>query len=339
MTRDFRPIENAISLQTMILTVTPNPTIDRVLFVRDFAMQDLVRAEGETVSPSGKGIDVSAILHIFGVETLALSLSAGLSGDMLAALLDEMGVPYEFVPANGYTRVAALITDRTQGRQSTIVAHTLTAEPAHLERLLSLAEERLPACWGLVCAGSLPPGMPADAYPRLLAMARAQRVVTLLDSSGESLRRSVIAGPDILKINLSELAALSPDAAALWKREATLPELVENGSRLADALSPRIGEWAAQALIITLGKQGALAVTPAGRWYVPALDAPVVSPAGAGDAMSAGLMMARFQGKSWQQAMALGTAMAAAVVSNPGTCECHPHQVEAFLPHVQPVAV
>ena len=323
----------------MILTVTPNPTIDRVLFVRDFAMQDLVRAEGETVAPSGKGIDVSALLHAFGVRTLALSLSAGLSGDMLAALLDEMGVPYEFVPANGYTRVAALITDRATGRQSTIVAHTLTAEPAHLERLLALAEARLPACWGMVCAGSLPPGMPVDAYPQLLAMARKRRVVTLLDSSGESLRRSVIAGPDILKINLVELAALSPEAAALWKREAALPEVVECGSRLADVLAPRIGEWAAQALIITLGKQGALAITPEGRWYVPALSAPLVSPAGAGDAMSAGLMMARYQGKSWREALALGTAMAAAVVSNPGTCEAYPHQVEAFLPQVQTVEV
>lgn len=323
----------------MILTVTPNPTIDRVLFVRDFAMQDLVRAEGETVAPSGKGIDVSALLHAFGVRTLALSLSAGLSGDMLAALLDEMGVPYEFVPANGYTRVAALITDRATGRQSTIVAHTLTAEPAHLERLLALAEARLPACWGMVCAGSLPPGMPVDAYPQLLAMARKRRVVTLLDSSGESLRRSVSAGPDILKINLVELAALSPEAAALWKREAALPEVVECGSRLADALAPRIGEWAAQALIITLGKQGALAITPEGRWYVPALSAPLVSPAGAGDAVSAGLMMARYQGKSWREALALGTAMAAAVVSNPGTCEAYPHQVEAFLPQVQTVEV
>jgi tagatose 6-phosphate kinase len=323
----------------MILTVTPNPTIDRVLFVRDFAMQDMVRAEGETVAPSGKGIDVSALLHAFGVETLALGLSAGLSGDMLAALMDEIGAPYEFIPANGYTRVAALITDKAQGRQSTIVAHTLTAEPAHLDRLLALAEAKLPSCWGLVCAGSLPPGLPADAYPRLLALGKAHGAVTLLDSSGESLRNSVAALPDILKINLSELAALAPDAAALWRHRAEQAEVVDDAGRLADALAPCIGVWAAQALIITLGKQGALAITPEGRWYVPALDAPVVSPAGAGDAVSAGLMMARFQGKDWREALALGTAMAAAVVGNPGTCECYPHQVEAFMPLVQSVEV
>ena len=103
----------------MILTVTPNPTIDRVLFVRDFQMQDLVRAEGEFVSPSGKGIDVSIVLHGFGTGTLAIGLSSGLSGEMLAALLDERQLPYLMIPAHGYTRVAVLITDMTAARQST----------------------------------------------------------------------------------------------------------------------------------------------------------------------------------------------------------------------------
>ncbi len=319
----------------MILTVTPNPTIDRVLFVRDFAMQDLVRAESETVAPSGKGIDVSAILHAFDVDTLALGLSAGHTGEQLALLLDDLGVPYAFVQAEGYTRVAALITDKVQGRQSTVIAHTLRATPAHLESLLELAAENLPRCWGMVCAGSLPPGMPLDAYPRLLDLARMHGVVTLLDSSGESLRRSVAARPDILKINLSELAALAPDVAAVWDTTADRSTILAHAVRLADAMAVYQGEWAAQALIVTLGKQGAVAVTETGGWFAPALEAPVVSPAGAGDAMSAGLMLARYWKDSWPHALMLGTAMAAVVVGNAGTCECRPHQVNTILSQVK----
>jgi fructose-1-phosphate kinase PfkB-like protein len=116
----------------MILTVTANPTIDRVLFVRDFAMQDVVRAEREVVSPSGKGIDVSMILHELGAATLAITLNAGLSGDMLAELLAQRGIPCHFIPAEGETRVASLITDLANGRQSTILAPTLTAGPQPL---------------------------------------------------------------------------------------------------------------------------------------------------------------------------------------------------------------
>src|SRR5690606_39025044 len=120
----------------MILTVTANPTIDRVLFVRDFAMQDVVRAERAVVSPSGKGIDVSLILHELGAKTLAISLNAGLNGTLLAALLAARGVPCHFIAAHGETRTAALITDLAQGRQSTILAPTVTAGPRQLQMLL-----------------------------------------------------------------------------------------------------------------------------------------------------------------------------------------------------------
>ena len=323
----------------MILTITPNPTIDRVLFVRDFAMQDVVRAESETVSPSGKGIDVSAVLHGFGIDTLALGLNAGLSGEMLAALLNELGVPFQFVQVDGYTRVAALITDMARGRQSTLIAHTLSATPAHLEELLALTAARVPHCWGMACAGSLPPGMPADAYARLLALAKQHNLTTLLDSSGESLRRGAAALPDIVKVNRTELAALAPDAMAGWQENVDSASIGDRAGKLADALADRMHAWTEQTLIVTLGKLGAVAVTPEGRWYVPALSAPWVSPAGAGDGMSAGILLALYRNGSWRDALALGTAMAAAVVMNPGTCECHPHQVEELLPLVEIIDV
>lgn len=319
----------------MILTITPNPTIDRVLFVRNFAMQDVVRAEREAVAPSGKAIDVSAVLHAFGIDTLALGLNAGHSGEMLVALLDDLGVPYEFVQADGYTRVAALITDMETGRQSTIIAHTLTAEPSHLDELLERTRRRISHSWGMVCAGSLPPGMPSDAYVRLLHMAKQESLTTLLDSSGESLLQGVTAQPDILKVNRSELAALAPDAVEALQANGDRISVRNGATILADALTGRMDEWAEQALVVTLGKMGAVAITPEGRWYLPALSVPVVSPAGAGDGMTSGIMLALYRNGSWRDAMALGTAMAAAVVMNPGTCECYPHQVEELLPMVE----
>ena len=46
----------------MILTLTPNPTIDRVLFVRGFRTGAVVRAEREVVTPSGKGVGASLVI-------------------------------------------------------------------------------------------------------------------------------------------------------------------------------------------------------------------------------------------------------------------------------------
>lgn len=313
----------------MILTVTANPTIDRVLFVRDFAMQDVVRAEREVVSPSGKGIDVSIILHVLGVPTLALALNAGHSGQMLAALLADQGVPCEFIPANGQTRIAALITDQANGRQSTILASTLHAGPEHLEQLLARLAQHAPQSWGLVCAGSLPPGLPERAFAGLLAAGRDYGLVTLLDSSGVGLRSGIAGLPAILKVNGRELGELAAQAGA------HLPVWDSDLRPLAAFMRDRLGHWAGDALIVTLGKAGALAVTAGGSYHAPAPQVAVVSPAGAGDAVAAGVMVGRRRGDPWGEALRLGVAAAAAVVQNEGTAVCTADQVAAMLPLVE----
>lgn len=315
----------------MILTVTANPTIDRVLFVRDFAMQDLVRAEREVVSPSGKGIDVSIILHELGAATLAISLNAGLSGAMLASLLAEQGVPCHFIPAHGETRIAALITDVAHARQSTIIAPTLTADPQHLEMLTEQVIAHADASWGLVCAGSLPPGLPPDSWARLLQVGDAHGLVTLLDSSGTGLQQGISGLPHILKINgreVAELAEAKGDRLPTWAAPDHLYDL-------AAWLRERLGQWAQAALIVTLGEQGALAVTAEETLYAPAPNVPTVSAAGAGDAVAAGIMLARCQGQPWDEALCLGVAAAAAVVMNEGTAVCTAQQVYDLLPQVQ----
>ena len=312
----------------MILTVTANPTIDRVLFVRDFAMQDVVRAEREVVSPSGKGIDVSLILHELGAKTLAISLNAGLNGAMLAALLGARGLPCHFIEAEGETRTAALITDVAQGRQSTILAPTLTAGPHQLHMLLEQVALHAPNSWGLVCAGSLPPGLPTDSWATLLQSGHEQGLVTLLDSSGKGLQHGMAGLPDILKINgreLGEVATSRGDTLPPWAAPDQLGDL-------AAWLHKRIGIWARQALIITLGAYGALAVTADETIHVPAVAVPIVSAAGGGDAVAAGVMFARRQGQSWSDALRLGMAAAAAVVQNEGTAVCTAREIYELLP-------
>ncbi|MFC8987829.1 1-phosphofructokinase, partial [Streptomyces sp. NPDC057115] len=43
----------------MILTVTPNPSLDRTYEVPSLARGEVVRATGERVDPGGKGVNVS----------------------------------------------------------------------------------------------------------------------------------------------------------------------------------------------------------------------------------------------------------------------------------------
>jgi 1-phosphofructokinase family hexose kinase len=312
----------------MILTVTPDPTIDRAIFVRGFRLGTTVRGEREVVTPSGKGVGASLVIHELGGETVAAGLNAGHTGRLLTDLLDERRVPHDFVPAHGETRTAVVLVDLAVERQSTITAPTLIATSEHLSQLLALLDGYAGRAWGVICAGRLAPGLPPDSYARLVRRARRRGLVTLLDSSDEPLRLGLVGLPHILKVNRQELRALDSEMTG---REGTSDDIAE----LAGRLVSRLGEWASDGLIVTLGARGALAVTSEGCYHAQPPQVAVVNTAGAGDALSGGIMLARSQGVDWSSALALGTAAAASVVMNEGTAICHRAQVQELLSQVQ----
>jgi 1-phosphofructokinase family hexose kinase len=316
----------------MILTLTPNPTVDRVVFCRHFRLGGIVRAERELVIPSGKGVDASLVLHELGAKTRVLGLQAGLNGRLHADLLDRWGIAHDMAPACGETRMAIVLVDLAANQQSTISAPTLTADEGRLARLLESIERHAGGAWGLICAGSLPPGLPQDSYACLVRRARECGLVTLLDTSGDALCQGVRGLPDILKINLRELFGL------IGSNE----DDVEVGARLSRPLGDwacflqgYLGRWASQTIVVTLGEEGALAIIEGASYVVRPPGVPVVNTAGAGDALDAGLMLALSQGQDWPDALALGTAAAASVVMNEGTAICRREQVQALLADVR----
>lgn len=313
----------------MILTLTPNPTIDRTVFVRGFQWGQAVRAEREVVTPSGKGVDASLVVHELGGETVALGLNAGLAGGLLASMLDERGVSHDLTPADGETRTATVLVDLARGDQSTISAPTLHATGSHLDQLQHAVDRHAGQSWGLILGGSLPRGLPRDAYARLVLHARRHGLVTLLDTSGEALRCGIEAQPHVLKVNRHELAPLRPELADLGSGEA--PQVANLALHLADVLGHRV----ADALVVTLGARGSVVVTQEGAYHALPPRVPVSNTAGAGDALGAGLMLALSRGEGWPAALALGTAAAASVVMNEGTGICQRDQVEALRPRVR----
>ena len=116
----------------MILTLTPNPTIDRVVFLRDFRLGAVLRAEREVVTPSGKGVDASLVIIELGMDTMAIGMSTGHNGSLLSRLLDERGIKCEFVAAQGETRTGLVLVDMSANQQSTISVPTLRATQEHV---------------------------------------------------------------------------------------------------------------------------------------------------------------------------------------------------------------
>lgn len=306
---------------SVILTLTPNTGLDRVIFLPRFQWGETIRARSTAWAMGGKGTDVSMVLGALGYPNLALGFAAGGTGERMARMLEEQGVRCDFVWAEGETRTNYVLIDTERGQQSTITTAGLLVRPSHVEALRAKLREHLPHASCLVLGGSLPQGVELELYRELIAEAKATGVPTLFDASGPGLRAGVQALPTLLKLNRIELEQL---------RGHPLPTEEE----VRDAAQ----EWVARGIefvVATLGAEGAWALTPTETYFIPSLPVKPLNTAGAGDGLMAGLAVGLAERWNLAEALCLGTAAAAAVCLTPGTAECHKEDVERLLSQVR----
>ena len=289
-----------------IVTLTPNSTVDRVVFVDHFTFGETVRATGAAWGMGGKAAVTSFVLGQLGTPSLATGFVAGDTGRRMEAMLQEQGVQTDFLPVKGETRTTYVIAREADGSQCTITHNTLETTAADGEALAQHVRALLAAAPAvLFVGGSLPSGLAVDWYVPLLREARARGIFTGLDTSGRYLEANIVAPPDLIKPNAAEASAL-------------LGRSVES---VTDAIAG-VRELQARGIavpIITLGEKGAVAGTPEGIYFVPPLHVRVVNTAGAGDGFNAGLLQARLRGESWAEALRWAAAVATAVLLTPGT--------------------
>lgn len=305
----------------MILTFTPNPGLDYLIFIDEFRPGIRIQAEGARYSLGGKGVDTSVALRTFEVDTLALSFVAGTAGQRYLELLDSYGIRHDMVWQEGETRVMHVVVERRHRRHTHLITSTLPINEASAADLLGRYQTHLSEANWVIAAGTLAPGWPATLYQNLIELAQAAQVPILVDSSGLPLRHAIQARPTVLKLNDTEftdtfqtqvtsIADLYAQARALRERE-QLP-----------------------ALVITCGKEGILALTSEGDYLATAPEQVAINAAGAGDTASGILAWRLGLGESWPEALRWAAAASAASVLTDGTADSRREDVERLWPQV-----
>ena len=304
----------------MIVTLTPNTVLDKVIFVDDFSFGETARAQDVVYGMGGKGAVVSWVLGQLGFPSIATGFAAGETGRRIEAMLQAVGVQTCFVWVQGETRTNYVLARTADGSQGTVAVEGLSVTPRDVQTLHSRVIDLLPQAHYLFCGGSMPEGMPVDAYAPLIVAARKRGVQTMMDTSGQFLAPNAAALPDVIKPNAAEASALLG-----WSVE-TVEQAVEAVREL----------WARgiPTPIVTLGERGAVAGVGESIFFIPPLGVRVRNTAGAGDGFGAGLLQARLQGKDWPESLRWATAVAAAVLLTPGTGECRLEDVQRLYPQV-----
>lgn len=305
----------------MILTLTPNAALDRILFIDEFKPGTVMRPERILDRVGGKGLDSSVALRAFGVDTLALSFVAGDAGRRLAGLLNGYGIRHDLIWLAGETRIAHVVVETRRRRHSHIIAGALPVPPEAAVAFLERFRVHVSRAGWVIAAGTLPPGVPRAYYRRMVEIARQAGVPILIDSSGPPVQAVLAAPPTVLKMNWQEFNQTFNVSTGSLEHLVTAARAVAAREHL-------------QALVITCGRRGILAFTPDGDFQAAGPPQEEVNAAGAGDAASGVLAWKLSLGATWPEALRWAAATSAAVVLTEGTADCNRADVDRLLPHI-----
>ena len=296
-----------------IITLTLNPTIDGSSSAKVIRPLRKIRTTDERYHPGGGGINVARVVRELGGNALALYLAGGAPGNLLEDLLVRAKIDARRIPIKGYTRIAHTVFERSSRLEYRFVPEGPRISAREWNNCLAALESH--DVDYIVISGSLPRGLPADAYHRVIEIAALKHARVILDTSGAALRSTLNKGVFLVKPSLGELEELfgqpfhNPEAA-----EAAARKLIAAGH--------------AEIVAVTLGRDGAILVSKNGTWRISPPPIEARSAVGAGDSFVAAMTIAIVQGRPLDAALAYAVAAGTAAVLSPGAGLARSEDVE-----------
>ena len=289
----------------MIITVSMNPAIDKTVEIEFLQPGGLNRIQKVEYDAGGKGINVSKTIHELGGESIATGFLGGNAGKTIENVLNEKKIPNDFIWVEGETRTNTKVFEKNGAvTELNEPGPVITEEQMEelLEKLKGYANEKAL----FILAGSIPSGVDKHIYAQIIRTVHEKGAKVLLDADGELFRNSLAAEPDIIKPNRVELE----EYAGIDYR-ASDEELL--------GLARELRSGGIETVAVSMGKSGAMLVTPDSEVRCPALSVKAHSTVGAGDAMVAALAYSWDNRLDGEETIRLCMATSAGAVTTVGT--------------------
>ena len=260
----------------MILTVTMNPAIDTRYQLDKLIIDDVNRVTPQKTA-GGKGLNVSRVLLQLKDDVVATGLLGGHMGAYMKELMDEDGVPNDFVPTKGETRICLNILH--EGNQTELLESGPEIASEELEAFTAKFRELSAKADVVTISGSLPRGIDAGYYAELVKIAEDADAKVLLDTSGASLDAALESDvkPELVKPNLTEINGLLGTNYTTEDVDA-LREALAADKRFADI------PW----VVVSMGAAGSVGFHNGRAFRAKTPNIPAVNATGSGDSTIAG---------------------------------------------------
>jgi len=294
----------------VIVAVALNPSVDRLAVVSRVVPGSIHRPSEVVAVAGGKGLNAARVARALGADVLAVCLAGGHAGEWVLEELAREGVRTLAARCSNETRSSLSVFSRDDATLTEFYEPGPVVGQEEWESFRAhVGTAFRQASWASV-SGSLPAGVPAADVAWIIEEAAKVGVPVAVDLRGEALRKSLAAGPNLVKVNENE----ARDAVGIGGGKQDIAEL-------AAALSAELpGDGA---VVVTGGTEGAVLCCREGTWRA---CAPAKGPfsVGSGDAFLGAMVAALDRGESLTEALMAGSGAGAANALVPGAGRLDP---------------
>ena len=259
----------------MIISVSMNPSIDKIIYLSKLNKKITNRVESSSETAGGKGINVANVLSVF-TKDLVLTGFCGNSNseiiDACSETLKSKGVIVDYVKVDGRNRTNMKIIES----DGSLTEINESGFPVTIANVCELREKLYKYAKPgniFILMGSLPKGVDKHIYADITKDLKAHGATVFVDTSGEALKYAIEERPDMIKPNQEELLELFDE------RNVSEKTLIKMATELCEK---GIGT-----VIVSRGSLGSLFVRKDKVLRCDSIPVKVRSSVGAGDAMTA----------------------------------------------------
>ena len=223
-----------------VLTVTLNPALDRIMFIKNFEINKLHRVpsfDESILSPGGKGVNVSVALAKLGIPSVATGFLGGYMGRILIEELRKVSnlITTNFVFIKDETRENIAIIDEANHTITEINSPGPRIDEIDLEHLIRRYTMSLSRVEVVVISGSMPESLTSDVYVKLVKIAKEKGKTIFMETRDKHIsvmyREGVI--PDFVKPDFRmEYSLLGEELKELDDFISQGRKLIEAGAKL-----------------------------------------------------------------------------------------------------------
>ncbi|OPZ66063.1 MAG: Tagatose-6-phosphate kinase [bacterium ADurb.Bin478] len=186
------------------LTVSLHPVLQRTCELDRLQENQVNRCLTLRVDASGKGVNVTRVLHQLGEEVMHLTQLGGVLADYFVELTRQDELALSWVNSESEIRICTTLLSRSAHTATEIVEEAPPVSPHTDGRMRARFLQLLPGTRMVILSGSKAPGFAADILPWMVRQAKERGVQVLVDYRGRDLMDSLPSKPDLIKPNRQE---------------------------------------------------------------------------------------------------------------------------------------